>query len=177
MKIKYESYLTEQKLGSVLKSLAKARQLTLKAQWKIGRGRCDFALFRKDEIEPFVVYEFDGFRHYNSYATQQADKNKDILLTNAGIRIIRIPYFLQLHEDVAHIFIPTKETLIFDVNYLHGFIDKIALRPVDYNEYGLKKFLTQLQLLPQSTACAVWQSLRINDVPESLISIWTKFNK
>lgn len=174
MKINYTDYLTELKLGDVLRELAKKCKFTVEAQWKVGNQRCDYALFRKKENIPFVVYEFEGFRHYNSFVTQQRDLKKQQRLEDLGIRLIKIPYFVQLRQDMLLSLFPFAAHLKSDVAFPHGFISRLALTPIDYNDYGLRLWCEQLQKLPRKVAMQIWLSATSN-VDKSELVYWPKF--
>lgn len=92
-----------------------------------------------------LVLEFDGYFHFNSYKQQQRDLKKDSVFKANNLKVIRIPYFIQLSSlSIKYFF---NINLDFSQTYNHGFIDKKALRPCDFNSFGLgilKKYLTSI---------------------------------
>ncbi len=175
MIINYDEYLLEEKLGIVLKKLAKSHGFVLVPQWKIGAQRCDFALFKSTtDTKPFVVYEFDGYHHYISSSAQKRDIKKNIALKEAGIKVKRIPYFVQLRNDVLKSLIPwadIKSSVMFE----HGFISTRALLPTDFNSYGLYLFCEQLQLMPRTVAKQIWTSMLSRGIEEKELIYLPRF--
>lgn len=97
--------------------------------------------FRCEELK--LIIEFDGFRHYNSASQIFMDYKKDEIYKNMGYKIIHIPYFIQLSKQVI------KNLFDIDYEYIqtfpHGFIDKQALLPVDFNELGVNRFINDIE--------------------------------
>lgn len=87
-----------------------------------------------------TIIEFDGFRHYNNSIIIANDQKKDLLCTNLGYDMIRIPYFIQMCPELCSMLnIPNV-----DIEYPHGFIDSKALLPCDFCELGILKFKSNL---------------------------------
>jgi len=94
-----------------------------------------------------LIVEFDGDcfgykGHYSSIEVIYKDLKKDKRYNEMGIKVIRIPYFVQMSSLVIkNLF---KKDIEIKQTYLHGFIDKDAKLPVDYNEAGIEKFKIDL---------------------------------
>lgn len=59
-----------------------------------------------------------------------------------GYKIIRIPYFIQLSTEVIKLLFDID--IDYEQNYNHGFIDKQALLPADFNSLGIDKFVNDM---------------------------------
>jgi hypothetical protein len=92
--------------------------------------------------EYMLILEFDGFYHYNNSKQIKRDFKKDIEYISLGYKIIRIPYFIQLSNNLI------KTIFNIDINikqiYKNGFIDDKALLPADFCELGIEKFKSNL---------------------------------
>ena len=114
-------------------------------------------LFRPDyRIEELVlIFEFDGYGHFTNIKTIMNDKIKDKLYKKMGYTVIRIPYFIQLTEDVLK-FIFQKYNNSYNYKtisstYPHGFIDKKATPPSCFCHQGIlnyKNYLNVYQQIP-----------------------------
>ena len=135
-----KNYLTEDSLEEFLKQIYPNKEIIRNKIVPNSnlKSRLDFRI----EEEKLIV-EFDGYRHYNSYETQLRDEIKYHHYTYMGYKVIRIPYFIQLSIEVIlklfDIHLPD-----FEQKYPHGFIDKKALTPLDFNYKGLLKFRDDL---------------------------------
>ena len=78
-----------------------------------------------------LIVEFDGDQHYRSAKHIIEDKTRVQILADAGYRVIRIPYFVQLTEPVvSELFgnsIVVREPF---KNFPHGFIADTVVFPV-----------------------------------------------
>jgi very-short-patch-repair endonuclease len=135
-------YLNEKNLGICINKLYNT-EFIHDIKFKESRYRPDY---RSDEY--MVIFEFDGFAHYNQNATIFRDFNKDTLYKDYGYTLYRIPFFVQF--DLNYI----KNILKKDCNnyidsdfivYPNGFIDKKCMLPSDFNELGIERFLEDLE--------------------------------
>ena len=55
--------------------------------------------FRSDSLK--IVIEFDGILHYTNPGNIIADRKKDEAYKEAGYKVVRIPYFIQLTNEVV----------------------------------------------------------------------------
>jgi very-short-patch-repair endonuclease len=94
-----------------------------------------------------LVVEFDGYLHYTKAKTVLDDYQKNDIIADSGYKIVRIPYFVQLSENVmSFLFGDHLEILPFDfVEYSHGFVDESAVLPADFCTLGVKRFENDLQ--------------------------------
>lgn len=155
--INYEGYLTEQKLGEVLREVYHSTDgYLVESQFKHGRYKYDYAIFQNSDL--FLLFEFDGFKHFCNSKTQERDFKKDVIALNTlSVPISRIPYFVQLRQDVVPLGLPLIQ-VASSVQYPHGFIDPVAMHPKDFNHEGFKKFFGILLSLPRSVREEIWNS-------------------
>lgn len=85
------SYLTEIKLGNFLHSIYSELEIIHNKSYRDYKFRPDFYIKEKN-----LVIEFDGYQHYTKSAITLSDLNKDTILSDDGIKVVRIPYFVQL---------------------------------------------------------------------------------
>ncbi|AVT59756.1 MULTISPECIES: DUF559 domain-containing protein [Pectobacterium] len=134
-------YLTEQNLGVFLKEIAPELQFI---HDKAVPGACNKRRrpdYRCDSQK--LIIEFDGDAHYCKAQRVIIDKEKDLDYMGLGYTIFRIPYFIQLTEEmIGGIF---RKNITFTQRYPHGFIDSKAVLPADFCELGIKRFLDDLE--------------------------------
>lgn len=92
-----------------------------------------------------LTVEFDGDQHYRSAKHVIEDKARDRILTEAGYRVIRVPYFVQMTAPViGQLF----GSLIIShdrfKDFPHGFIADTVVFPADFCELGVERFLADL---------------------------------
>ena len=78
---------------------------------------------------------------------------------------IRIPYFIQLTTDAFNYYFKEiikvlKIKVNITQNYAHGFIDKMALLPCDFNEIGVIKFIESMKYTTASVYEDIVKSLK-----------------
>lgn len=131
-------FLTERKSGESLPLIFKKEFIN---NFPIGKYRADW--FNPDLL---LSVEFDGYRHYNDSLTQHRDKLKDSFLDSIGVKCIRIPYFIQLSQDTINSLLLFEGSFTDDwpQEYPHGFIEKTALLPADFNEFGVYRFISDM---------------------------------
>lgn len=130
-------YLTEALLGEFLNEAYDSEWIHDK-QFIEGRVRPDY----RNDIEHLIV-EFDGYLHYTKASQILRDKEKDILYRNHGYDVVRIPYFVQLSNEVSLLLF--NRYPINPLSYPHGFIDSKAVLPCDFCELGIQRFLQDLE--------------------------------
>jgi hypothetical protein len=92
-----------------------------------------------------LIVEFDGDQHYRSAKHVIEDKARDQILTEAGYRVIRVPYFVQMTTPViGQLFggLVTNHDRFKD--FPHGFIADTVVFPADFCELGVERFLADL---------------------------------
>jgi hypothetical protein len=141
MAVTERPYLDELALGRFLRErldpeiLSNARVPTIMRQF-----RPDY----RSEKHKLIV-EFDGDQHYRSAKHVIEDKIRDQILTDAGYRVIRVPYFVQMVEPVISALFGdsiTNRTRFKD--FPHGFISDTVIFPADFCELGVAQFLDDL---------------------------------
>jgi hypothetical protein len=93
-----------------------------------------------------LIIEFDGPLHYTEAHASVGDLIKDEVYAKHGYRVIRIPYYIQLTEEVI-------ETLFNGIKYEkpniwftypHGFLYYQVAVPADFCETGIERFRKDL---------------------------------
>lgn len=140
------------------------------------RGRYDY-IFYKEKL----IVEFDGYRHFNSAKQIISDKTKNRIANDLGFKLIRIPYFVQLDEEVIEYYfgdlIKNKEKFN---DYLHGFIDPKAMLPADFCELGQIEFTKFLEDTKQTKfSKSIINNLKelIGKSQDERIVIYSELNK
>lgn len=133
------SYLTEDNLGKIFQiaqpDVPFVRDKTVPESGI--KARPDY---RFDSIK--LIVEFDGNRHYQDAGVIVRDREKDKIYTAMGYRIVRIPYFVQMTQELL------RECFGKDIAYKqvypHGFIDRKAVLPANFCELGVQRFVMDL---------------------------------
>ena len=128
-------YLTESKLGEFLRNNSNTEWIHDKCFQ--GRFRPDY---RSDDLK--LIIEFDGDAHYTKASTIIRDARKDKEMKKYNFRVIRIPYFIQLCDnlELCNSVLKTKTHQV----YPHGFISDSCVLPADFCELGIEKFENDL---------------------------------
>ncbi len=131
-------YLTEERLSGILGIFYKDVEIIRDKCFPGHRFRPDFYI---PELK--LVIEFDGHLHYTEARYVLSDKNKEKTLVDAGITLVRVPYFIQLNTRVISYLLNIDYA--FTQVYPHGFIDKKVVLPADYCEIGIERFINDLE--------------------------------
>lgn len=92
-----------------------------------------------------LVVEFDGDQHYQRAAHVIQDAERDKVITDAGYRVIRIPYFIQLTpETIRFLFGDHVSDQSPFKDFPHGFIAETVVFPADFCELGVDRFLADI---------------------------------
>lgn len=136
MKIIDENFLTETKLGEFLKTYFPNGNWI--SQFKPSNSR--FKIDWYSESLKLCI-EFDGYQHYTSSKQILADYRKNELCEKLEIKLIRIPYFVQLSTDVIKLLF-NLDLKDFKQTYPHGFNSNKStmIYPADYCYLGIEKF-------------------------------------
>jgi hypothetical protein len=172
-----KGYLTESRLAEVILELAPegfVREFKL-----TGRGgyRWDFKYVSTDGTTTLV--EYDGDEHYRNTLVIRADRAKTRIATEAGFRLIRFPYWLQLDSfTLRHVFGFEAEIV---QNFPHGFITT-KLFPGSFCPMGLVRFESEFDALPESLKVAVGRSLmdraaEYGDEYVASVEIWNRLKR
>jgi len=95
MAIVIEGYLTEAKLATALKQIAGELWAGGQVALPGSRRRWDMAL---KQVGSLVLVEYDGDEHYRDALKIKADREKGQLAQANRIRVVRIPYWVQLEH-------------------------------------------------------------------------------
>jgi hypothetical protein len=149
-----ESYLTEAKLATALKVLVgtawKGGQVSLPGS----RRRFDMA-FRSGDTT--VLVEYDGDEHYRDSLKIRADKQKTDLAADSQMKLVRVPYWVQLDDEMASHWFDIEAKI--EQSFPHGFVTT-KLFPASFCELGIARFRRELEALPSAVRNAVVKSLR-----------------
>lgn len=137
----YGDFLTEEKLGLLLKDIYK-KDFIHNKQFPNHKFRPDY---RNDELK--LIVEFDGILHFTNSKRLIDDILRDIICYKLGYTVIRIPYFIDISKESIEYFFN------INVNYTqkfpHGFINKGIVLPSDFCYLGYLRFLRLLSNIPE----------------------------
>ncbi|MHB1268078.1 MAG: hypothetical protein ACYCY2_10825 [Acidithiobacillus ferriphilus] len=150
--VKYEGYLTQQKLASLLKEALKDKYTSFIEEQKVaGKPRCRWDMYMTFSDGREIAVEFDGDQHYRDTLVMKLDLEKEDFADESGIEVIRIPYWVQLTDETAkHYLGDLFDGIHIEQDYPHGFI-KSKIFPASYCAIGVKRFMAELYDLPEST--------------------------
>jgi hypothetical protein len=124
-----------------------------------GYYQCDFGF--EYEGNKYIV-EFDGPGHYKENKKCLEDENRDKLAQEQGYRIIRLPYWLILSNEVFKHFFGFDCGCNIIPDFPNGFIsDKLKNTPDYFCKRGLERFKKELNELPEQLRLEVIISLII----------------
>lgn len=134
-------YLTESNLGKILKDIVPDLEFVHDKAVPDAKNKRRRPDYRCDSEK--LIIEFDGDTHYCKAQRIITDAEKDEDYSALGYRIFRIPYFVQMTEQVIkNIF---GKDMVFEQVYPNGFIDPKAILPADFCELGISQFLKDLK--------------------------------
>jgi hypothetical protein len=154
VKVVIESYLTEAKLAAALRQLVGTAWAGGQVSLPGSRRRFDMA-FRSSGTT--VLVEYDGDEHYRDSLKIRADRQKDDLAAASGMRLVRVPYWVQLDRAMARHWFGLRADI--EQSFPHGFITT-KLFPASFCELGVARFRRDLGALPVPVREAVVSSLR-----------------
>lgn len=135
-----KNYILEDDIGNFLPIIYKKATIIHNKQFEDTKFRPDYVI--KEEK---LIVEYDGPRHFTLAKTVLDDDRKDIVYQQYNYRIIRIPYFIQLHSNtIKHFF--NVELAPYN-SFPHGFISDKVILPGDFCLYGLNKYSLLLDRL------------------------------
>lgn len=147
-------YLTEEQLANALQVLVGAGWLG--CQVKIGNGRSTWDMaYVLDGLTCAV--EYDGDDHYCNTLKIKADRQKNALAAANSIRLIRIPFWVQLTTSTLSHYCHLNASVV--QSFPHGFISTKCF-PASFCELGIERFRTELVALPVDVRAAVIKSLK-----------------
>ncbi len=154
MKVVIESYLTEGKLAAALQQLVGTAWAGGQVSLRGSRRRFDMAFRSGGAV---VLVEYDGDDHYRDSLKIRADRQKDGLASAHGMRLVRVPYWVQLDREMARHWFGLEADI--EQSFPHGFITT-KLFPASFCELGVARFRRELEALPAAVRRAVVASLR-----------------
>ena len=148
--VKYEGYLTKQKLSALLREALKDKYAAFMEEQKVaGKPRCRWDIYMTFPDGREIAVEFDGDQHYRDTLVMKLDLEKEDLADEAGIEVVRLPYWVQLTDDTAkHYFGDLFNGIHIEQDYPHGFI-KSKVFPASYCALGVERFMAELHDLPE----------------------------
>jgi hypothetical protein len=149
-----DSYLTEAKLSAALVQIVGNAWIGGQVKLPRSRRRFDMA-FRSNDTT--VLVEYDGDDHYRDTLKIKSDCEKDFLASENGMRLVRVPYWVQLDTITARHWFGLEAEI--EQSFPHGFITT-KLFPASFCELGIARFKKELESLPASVRDAVIASLR-----------------
>ena len=150
-----DGYLVQSKLEDALCKIVgsdcwRGRETRL----PVGRRRWDMSYEIDGQI---TVVEFDGDEHYRNTLKIKTDEEKDQVAMEYGLRVVRIPYWIQLTTETLHHYF--KLSAVIRQDFPHGFITT-KIFPASFCELGVARFERELTSLPAGVRNAVAASLR-----------------
>ena len=146
--MKISPYLTEKNLKDVLSYIFNTE---IKPQARIKYEDMtliiDYSLVLPHNQQLMFV-EFNGPRHYTQTKTIMRDYFLKSYCFKNNIRLVEIPYFVQLTNynipqyfgtDVEEYYL-NKNNLIVETDQLSGFLEKRIILPYDYCLFGVQRF-------------------------------------
>ena len=127
--------------------------------------------------ETKIAFEYDGPEHYNNVNKIERDQRKKKKLSELGYKVICIPYYLQLTQDIAkHLFFENfnvysdskynaaveriYETLDEESMLAHGW-HTTSETPANFVEKGIRRLLEEVEQYPPSVRCQLVHSLNL----------------
>jgi hypothetical protein len=143
--LSYEGYLTEQKLGEIFLKISEFKELRPQYTIQGTRLRVDYRFLWRG-MEFWV--EYDGPQHYTDLKVILRDVRVRDLAEKAGVKLIRIPYFVQLSYPLLNtLFNGFPDGYCIDIDYPDGFIDS-EIYPSYFHTLGHLRYLVERFILP-----------------------------
>jgi hypothetical protein len=152
--VEIQGYLVQGKLESALMAIVGTSWIGREQRLAGSRRRWDMCFTVNGAI---VAAEFDGDEHYCNSLKIKADREKDELAKAASIRVVRVPYWIQLTDETLRHYFGLEAKIV--QNFPHGFITT-KIFPASFCELGIERFRRELNELPSSVRDAVLLSLR-----------------
>jgi transposase-like protein len=129
---------------------------------------------RIDDLK--LIVEFDGFRHYTKAEVIYSDRLKERIYKQAGYKIIRIPYFVQMDSELVSYYFKDYISDLRPYNdYPHGFIDNAVIWPSDFCIDGIDVFINDLLIL--SRYCPLAFKSIIDNIQDKIIDSGEAYRK
>ena len=159
--IKIEGYLVQKKLEDDLNEIIGSESVGPE-KWlgreipvdKGSKSKWDMGFI--DPRGETAVVEFDGDGHYRDGLYIKRDHGKDALANLQKIKVIRIPYWIQLTTETLKFYTGLEANILQD--FPHGFITTKYF-PASFCELGIHRFRKELETLPIKVKEEVLSSL------------------
>lgn len=103
--------------------------------------------YRNEELK--LIVEFDGLQHYTKLDTILKDISNTHIYQNDGYKVVRIPYFVQLtNEVVEKLFRRKVDVELFDPS-IPSFSVEAAVTPAYVTPLGLRRMAEYFTILPE----------------------------
>ena len=148
--VKYEGYLTQQKLENLLADAFAGHLSVFETEKKIdGLPNHRWDVYVEFLSGKKITVDFDGDQHYRNMFVIEHDIMKDDSAYEQEIIPIHIPYWVQLTDETAkHYFGDLFDGIHIEQDYPHGFI-KSKIFPASYCALGVERFMAELHDLPE----------------------------
>jgi hypothetical protein len=153
-----DGYLTQHKLETILKNESSFIFERSEAPVPDSRMRFDFLLTDK-QTNQLIAVEFNGYQHYTVPKVIFNDKRKAKIAKDHKIKLIEIPYWVQLNNETFKYYFKRKPSVEIVQEYPHGFIDKKALLPAAFCSLGSCRFVEEYLKLPKKIRNSVYDSI------------------
>lgn len=163
--------LSEKNLYEALGIIYPGAIITPQKRVKLEDRTCivDYEVLINNEV---IYIEFDGPTHYTSSKTQIRDQVLKWYCIDSNIKLVRVPYFIQLDDRTIRALFNVSCDSITSV-YKNGFYDSKGVLPADYNFYGWGLFMRQYESFMKADAFSVskeiWES--IEDIGNPCLTI------
>lgn len=152
--IEVDGYLTQQKLIDIVRNIPEFMNILLES--RVGDTRCRWDIL-VDYNGKKIAIEFDGDRHYWDSTTIRLDNIKNKIAEESGIKVIRIPYFIQLTKETFKYYFGFS--IDIEQDFPHGFITT-KIFPASYSRLGYLRYTNELKNLPENIVKDIDNSLK-----------------
>lgn len=152
--MKVIGYLTEKKLGNVLREWVGEINVTAEAKVPGTRMHWDYMVRHGDKT---YAVEYHGDTHYRDANVMYRDNIKQDIADRHGFISVQLPFFVQLnHQTFDYYF---NDAFDISTDYGQGFIDHKML-PASFCTLGVYKYYVEVLELPENITDEIVQSLR-----------------
>lgn len=141
----------------ILELVADADGSVIQRQAKVAGTRMRYDARMEYSGKVYMV-EFDGDSHFRDANVIYRDNLKDAAMAQAGISVVRIPYFVQLDNDTFYALFGFDCPFSIRTDFPHGFITTKML-PASFCGLGVSRFKNVLKQLPEQVVQQIDKSL------------------
>ena len=149
-------WLQEDTLLPIIKEIYKTDNISVTKYLKIPGLRTypDFLL----ENEKIII-EFQGYHHFTKKEVVYRDNYKRNFHLFSGYKLIEIPYFIQLDEDVTEKLFGIRKD--FSNGFPHGFLHPKLSLPGDFCKIGYERYKNLLEFYGEKIQKDILSSLQM----------------